>query len=259
MGQFWSTQPETTADAPVQQPEVTHKFTISARQKIDIILSSWTKKIVIDPVPRAIQKIIIDLYLYQERFEQQPNYKSMPNQYDILFKVILIGNYGVGKTSFIRRWEQGKFDRHYTDEMRFIFSSKKVKYKHKCIKIQIWDTCSMEKYRAITKSFYRDTTGIILCYDITDKQSLVDIKKWAKQCDMYATDELLRVLVGLKSDLDHDRECDALDVSNMANELGIEHFEASSKDDINVKVVMDFVTENIVDYIQRRENYPFCD
>ena len=221
-----------------------------------MILSVWIRQTKLTSVPMDILQIIINLYLYQPRFDECKRMicndkKTNKLPYDFLLKFLLIGNNGVGKTSFLYTWNTGQFNMRCSkdDLNRPDLTIQDIHYKQKMIRIQLWNTPkAMSRYRSIKSAYYRGAHVVIICYDITDKQSLHDTLEWGKECDTYAVKCTSKWLVGLKSDLKSERACDKRDVRKIANKLGVEHFEVSSKDGINVNNVIEEMAKHIVDF-----------
>lgn len=131
-----------------------------------------------------------------------------PDEPNMTFKLILIGDYGVGKTSLIQKFAVNNFSQEYISTKASTFETKYIENKKgEIIKIVLWDTAGQEKYRSISKNFFQDAQAIIMVYDITDKQSLESIVEfWFKELNKYREDDVLFYLVGNKCDLDEQRE-----------------------------------------------------
>eukprot|EP00005_Dracoamoeba_jomungandri_P005523 CAMPEP_0174260734 /NCGR_PEP_ID=MMETSP0439-20130205/10405_1 /TAXON_ID=0 /ORGANISM="Stereomyxa ramosa, Strain Chinc5" /LENGTH=161 /DNA_ID=CAMNT_0015345047 /DNA_START=164 /DNA_END=646 /DNA_ORIENTATION=+ len=100
--------------------------------------------------------------------------------------------------------------------------------------LQLWDTAGQEQYRTITQSYYRGSHGVVLAYDITNKQSFTNLSHWFKEVSSYARKDIKCVLVGCKSDMDEYREVSTEEAKELADKRGFPFFETSSKDDENV-------------------------
>jgi Ras-related protein Rab-1A len=105
----------------------------------------------------------------------------------------------------------------------------------KTIKLQIWDTAGPERFRTITSSYYRGAHGIIVVYDVTDLESYNNVKQWLHEIDRYACENVNKLLVGNKSDLQGKRAVETKDASEFADSLGIEFLETSAKNATNVE------------------------
>ncbi|CAN0079562.1 unnamed protein product, partial [Ectocarpus sp. 13 AM-2016] len=105
----------------------------------------------------------------------------------------------------------------------------------KRIKLQIWDTAGQERFRTITTSYFRGAQGILLVYDVTDKKSFNSIRNWVAQIQQHADVAVNKILIGNKCDMDEDREVSREEGAQLAAEYGIQFFETSAKNDINVE------------------------
>ncbi|KAG7335058.1 hypothetical protein KOW79_001654 [Hemibagrus wyckioides] len=185
------------------------------------------------------------------RLLQQPSQKDAADQnFDYMFKLLIIGNSSVGKTSFLFRYADDSFTSAFVSTVGIDFKVKTVFRNNKRIKLQIWDTAGQERYRTITTAYYRGAMGFLLMYDITNQDSFNAVQDWATQIKTYSWDNAQVILVGNKCDLEDDRLIPTEDSQRLADELGFQFFEASAKDNINVKQVF----ERLVDVICEKMN-----
>ncbi|KAK2833922.1 hypothetical protein Q5P01_017811 [Channa striata] len=185
------------------------------------------------------------------RLQQQPSQKDAADQnFDYMFKLLIIGNSSVGKTSFLFRYADDSFTSAFVSTVGIDFKVKTVFRNDKRIKLQIWDTAGQERYRTITTAYYRGAMGFLLMYDITNQDSFNAVQDWATQIKTYSWDNAQVILVGNKCDLEDDRLVPTEDGQRLAEELGFQFFEASAKDNINVKQVF----ERLVDVICEKMN-----
>ncbi|KAK4302129.1 hypothetical protein Pmani_025737 [Petrolisthes manimaculis] len=119
--------------------------------------------------------------------------------YKFLFKVVLIGNAGVGKTCLVRRFTQGLFPPGQGATIGVDFMIKTVEIEGEKIKLQIWDTAGQERFRSITQSYYRSAHALILVYDISSQPTFDCLPDWLREIEQYASCKVLRVLVGQQS------------------------------------------------------------
>ncbi|KAK2509647.1 hypothetical protein MC885_007458, partial [Smutsia gigantea] len=125
--------------------------------------------------------------------------------FDYMFKLLLIGNSSVGKTSFLFRYADDSFTPAFVSTVGIDFKVKTV-YRHdKRIKLQIWDTAGQERYRTITTAYYRGAMGFLLMYDVTNQESFTAVQDWATQIKTYSWDNAQVILVGNKCDLEDER------------------------------------------------------
>ncbi|XP_028312601.1 RAB3D, member RAS oncogene family, a [Gouania willdenowi] len=170
--------------------------------------------------------------------------------FDYMFKLLIIGNSSVGKTSFLFRYADDSFTPAFVSTVGIDFKVKTIYRNEKRIKLQIWDTAGQERYRTITTAYYRGAMGFLLMYDITSQDSFCAVQDWATQIKTYSWDNAQVVLVGNKLDLEEDRQVPTENGQRVAKELGFQFFEASAKDNINIKQVFD----KVVDVICERMN-----
>ncbi|XP_051744066.1 RAB3D, member RAS oncogene family, b isoform X1 [Ctenopharyngodon idella] len=167
--------------------------------------------------------------------------------FDYMFKLLIIGNSSVGKTSFLFRYADDSFTSAFVSTVGIDFKVKTVFRNNKRIKLQIWDTAGQERYRTITTAYYRGAMGFLLMYDITNQDSFNAVQDWATQIKTYSWDNAQVILVGNKCDLEDDRLVPTEDSQRLAHELGFQFFEASAKDNINVKQVFECLVDVICD------------
>ena len=145
-----------------------------------------------------------------------------------VFKILTIGDGGVGKTSILRRYVENKFLKHHLSTIGIDFLSKTLKIKDKEIKLKIWDTAGQERYRQITSHIYKDADGIILVFDVTSEESFNQITDWMEQIkNNVSKEEINLILIGNKCDL-ADRMVEKERGEEMAKKLKIKYFETSA-------------------------------
>lgn len=154
------------------------------------------------------------------------------NDYDYLFKIILIGDSGVGKSCILIRFSDDKYRETYISTIGVDFKIKTIEHDHKIIKLQIWDTAGQERFRNITSSYYRGSHGIIIVFDLTDKESFENIQDWIREINKYAFEGVSKIIVGNKSDL-YDRRM-VYNGSGYAKSLNIPYIETSAKNADNI-------------------------
>lgn len=169
----------------------------------------------------------------------------MNPEYDYLFKLLLIGDSGVGKSCLLLRFADDSYLESYISTIGVDFKIRTVEQDGKTIKLQIWDTAGQERFRTITSSYYRGAHGIIIVYDITDQESFNNVKQWLSEIDRYASDNVNKLLVGNKSDLTSQRAVPYETAKAFADEVGIPFLEASAKDATNVEQAFLTMTSEI--------------
>ena len=127
---------------------------------------------------------------------------QIDSNFELQIKILLIGDSGVGKTNFIHRFTEGKFNPLYVTTVGLDFKSKIIQLPKlkKIVKLQIWDTAGQERYMAINKNLFQKVEGIIIMYDLSNRNSFENINKWLNMA-MQATSNKTMMLVGNKLDL----------------------------------------------------------
>lgn len=159
----------------------------------------------------------------------------MNPEYDYLFKLLLIGDSGVGKSCLLLRFADDTYTESYISTIGVDFKIRTVELESKVIKLQIWDTAGQERFRTITSSYYRGAHGIIVVYDVTDQDSFNNVKTWLNEIDRYASENVNKLLVGNKCDLTGKKVVDFQTAKAFADELGIPFLETSAKNATNVE------------------------
>ncbi|KAK4820272.1 hypothetical protein QYF61_022842 [Mycteria americana] len=172
--------------------------------------------------------------------------------FDYMFKLLIIGNSSVGKTSFLFRYADDTFTSAFVSTVGIDFKVKTVYRNDKRVKLQIWqydsfyfcvagykDTAGQERYRTITTAYYRGAMGFILMYDITSEDSFNAVQDWATQIKTYSWDNAQVILVGNKCDMEDERIIPVEKGKHLADQLGFDYFEASAKENINVWICSD--------------------
>jgi len=159
----------------------------------------------------------------------------MQAEYDYLFKLLLIGDSGVGKSCLLLRFADDTYTESYISTIGVDFKIRTIDLDGKTIKLQIWDTAGQERFRTITSSYYRGAHGIIVVYDTTDLESFNNVKQWLHEIDRYASDNVNKLLVGNKSDLTTKRAVSFEQAKEFADSLGIDFVETSAKNSSNVE------------------------
>ncbi|KAH9300567.1 hypothetical protein KI387_012150, partial [Taxus chinensis] len=154
---------------------------------------------------------------------------------DYLFKLLLIGDSGVGKSCLLLRFADDSYLESYISTIGVDFKIRTVEQDGKTIKLQIWDTAGQERFRTITSSYYRGAHGIIVVYDVTDLESFNNVKQWLNEIDRYASENVNKLLVGNKCDLTANRAVEYETAKAFADEIGIPFLETSAKNATNVE------------------------
>lgn len=156
-------------------------------------------------------------------------------EYDYLFKLLLIGDSGVGKSCLLLRFADHTYTESYISTIGVDFKIRTIELDGKTIKLQIWDTAGQERFRTITSSYYRGAHGIIVVYDVTDSESFNNVKTWLNEIDRYACENVNKLLVGNKSDLVNKKAVNYDTAKAFADKLSIPFLETSAKSALNVE------------------------
>eukprot|EP01095_Lingulamoeba_sp_RSL-Kostka_P005503 TRINITY_DN1683_c0_g1_i1.p1 TRINITY_DN1683_c0_g1~~TRINITY_DN1683_c0_g1_i1.p1 ORF type:complete len:207 (-),score=73.36 TRINITY_DN1683_c0_g1_i1:262-882(-) len=168
--------------------------------------------------------------------------------FDILFKLLLIGDSGVGKSCILVRFVDDEFEEDQVCTIGVDFKVKMINMQGKKINLTIWDTAGQEKFRSLTSSYYRGTNGIILVYDVTKKESFDNIEMWLGEVEMYTnTIEPVKLLVGNKVDKESDREVSVNQGEELAKEKGMVFIETSAKTKKGIKQAFQEIVQQIID------------
>lgn len=165
--------------------------------------------------------------------------------YDFLFKIVLIGDTGVGKTCLLQRYRKNDFSFDTKQTIGVEFATKELTVKGKAVKAQIWDTAGQERYRAITKAYYRGAVGALVVYDITDRETFDNLQRWISEVQGNANANIKLMLVGNKSDLSSERAVQIDEGKSFAEQHGLAFIEASAKSGDTVNEAFEQVIEEI--------------
>ncbi|KXJ68675.1 ras-related protein Rab-35 [Aedes albopictus] len=169
----------------------------------------------------------------------------MAREYDHLFKLLIIGDSGVGKSSLLIRFSDNTFSGSYITTIGVDFKIRTVVINGERVKLQIWDTAGQERFRTITNTYYRGTHGVIVVYDVTNGESFANVKRWLQEIESNC-DVVNKVLVGNKNDDPARKVVITEDAQRFANQMDIQLFETSAKDNINVEEMFLAITEQVL-------------
>lgn len=174
----------------------------------------------------------------------------MENDYKYLFKVIIIGNSGVGKTCFLKRYTDDTFQSDYISTIGVDFKIKTFLIENEVVKLQIWDTAGQERFSAITKSYYRGAHGIIVIFDLSNENSFKSLEGWFKKIGENASSACEVVLLGSKVDLKEEISVDDQKIEKFLEDKKIQRerfYKVSAKEDIKVKDVFEDLAKLLVE------------
>ncbi|EAU81885.1 GTPase [Coprinopsis cinerea okayama7 len=167
------------------------------------------------------------------------------SNYDYLFKVVLIGDSGVGKSNLLSRFTRNEFNLESKSTIGVEFATRSINVDGKTVKAQIWDTAGQERYRAITSAYYRGAVGALLVYDIAKHATYVNVTRWLKELRDHADSNIVIMLVGNKSDLKHLRAVPTDEAKAFATENGLSFIETSALDASNVESAFQTILTDI--------------
>lgn len=159
----------------------------------------------------------------------------MAKTYDHLFKLLLIGDSGVGKTCVLFRFSEDAFNSTFISTIGIDFKIRTIELEGKKIKLQIWDTAGQERFRTITTAYYRGAMGIMLVYDITSEKSFDNIRNWIRNIEEHAATDVQRMVLGNKCDMEDKRQVQKDQGEQLAKEYNIKFMETSAKTAQNVE------------------------
>eukprot|EP01138_Halocafeteria_seosinensis_P005980 gb/GECG01006112.1/.p1 GENE.gb/GECG01006112.1/~~gb/GECG01006112.1/.p1 ORF type:complete len:214 (+),score=26.11 gb/GECG01006112.1/:1-642(+) len=155
---------------------------------------------------------------------------SREDDHDYLFKIVLIGDSGVGKSNLLSRFTRNEFNLESKATIGVEFATKTVEIDGKIIKAQIWDTAGQERYRAITSAYYRGAVGALLVYDISNHETFRNVERWLRELRDHADLKIVIMLVGNKSDLRHQRAVPTDEALEFAEKHDLAFIETSALD-----------------------------
>jgi len=167
------------------------------------------------------------------------------SNYDYLFKVVLIGDSGVGKSNLLSRFTRNEFNLDSKSTIGVEFATRSISVDAKTVKAQIWDTAGQERYRAITSAYYRGAVGALLVYDIAKHTTYTNVTRWLKELRDHADSNIVIMLVGNKSDLKHLRAVPTEEARTFSSDNGLSFIETSALDASNVEAAFQTILTDI--------------
>lgn len=171
---------------------------------------------------------------------------TIDTEYDYLFKIIVIGDSGIGKSSILFRFADDIYNDNYISTIGVDFKIKTIYINGKMIKLQIWDTAGQERFRTITTSYYRGAHIIFLCYDITDRQTFLNLDMWNNEIKKFSNPNVKVVLCGTKMDLIYYRQVSREEGHSYADKYGYEFYETSAKNNKNIDELFEKTSERLL-------------
>ncbi|KAI3809080.1 hypothetical protein L1987_25048 [Smallanthus sonchifolius] len=174
------------------------------------------------------------------------------HEYDYLFKIVLIGDSGVGKSNILSRFTRNEFCLESKSTIGVEFATRTLQVEGKTVKAQIWDTAGQERYRAITSAYYRGAVGALLVYDITKRQSFENVTRWLRELRDHADANIVLMLAGNKCDLNHLRAIPEHEAQGLAEKEGLSFLETSALDAHNVEKAFQSILLDIYHVISKK-------
>jgi Ras-related protein Rab-1A len=159
---------------------------------------------------------------------------SQKKDYDYLFKIVIIGDSGVGKSCLLLRFADDSFTDTYISTIGVDFRFRSVNIDGKIVKLQIWDTAGQERFKTITSAYYRGANCVIVCYDISNRETFEHVEEWLAELNKVGNDDIVKMIVGNKADQEYEKKVTTEEGENLALKNGCEFIEVSAKTAINV-------------------------
>ncbi|KAL0442707.1 UNVERIFIED_CONTAM: Ras-related protein RABA1f [Sesamum latifolium] len=172
--------------------------------------------------------------------------------YDYLFKVVLIGDSGVGKSNLLSRFTKNEFSQESKSTIGVEFATRSIQVDDKVVKAQIWDTAGQERYRAITSAYYRGAVGALLVYDVTRNVTFQNVERWLKELRGHTDANIVIMLVGNKADLRHLRAVPTQEAKDFAEREKTFFMETSALEALNVDQAFTEVLTQIYHVVSRK-------
>jgi len=170
---------------------------------------------------------------------------SEEDTYDLLYKIIIVGDTCVRKSNILSRYIKNVFREDSKSTVGVELGNKLLKVKGTNTKLQIWDTAGQERYRSITSSYYKGSHGCFIVYDITNEPSFESVEKWFEQVQKEGSKDVSIILVGNKCDLENERKVPKEKGEEKAKQLNIPFFETSALSNIKIEDIFTVIAENI--------------
>ena len=172
----------------------------------------------------------------------------MEKEYDYIFKVLLVGNSVVGKSSLILRYVDQIWNDVFVPTIGVDFKVKSLEIENKSIKLQIWDTAGQERFRNVISSYFKGAHGILLIFDITSRDSFKELENWLAEVEKNASTQILKILIGNKCDLEEEREISKDEGEAFAMRNGMQYIETSAKINTNVNEAFENLAKKMIEY-----------
>ena len=164
---------------------------------------------------------------------------------DYIFKILIIGDSSVGKSNLLLRFSENTFQETFLPTIGVDFKIKTLTIEGKSIKLNIWDTAGQERFKTITAAYYKGAHGILIVFDLTDKESFNHVNNWLKEIKTNTGTNLTKVLIGNKSDMEAERKIHEEEARVFAESKGMTYIETSAKTNVNVEEAFVTLTNKV--------------
>ena len=171
---------------------------------------------------------------------------STDQTYELLFKILLAGNTSVGKSSIFLRFVDNIWNDAFVPTIGVDFKIKTLNINYKNVKLQIWDTAGQERFKNITASYYRGGNGVLVVYDITERESFENLNSWLIEIEKNANKNVYKLLIGNKCDLEDKRKVTYQEGKDFAESNGMKFMETSAKTASKVQEAFELLTNEII-------------
>ena len=173
--------------------------------------------------------------------------KYSSKHYDDLFKLVIIGDSGVGKSCILLRFADDTFTDNYYSTIGVDFRFKCVEIGERKCKLQIWDTAGQERFKTVTSAYYRGADGIIIVFDQTDRESFNNVQNWIEDISKYSTEEPAKIIIANKDDIANEKKIvKSEDISELEKKTGLEVIKTSAKTGENIDYAFKKLTQKLL-------------
>ena len=190
----------------------------------------------------------------EEENKTNLNNNSSTYDYEYLFKILLIGNSNVGKSSLFLRFVDEIWKENFVPTIGVDFKIKSIKIDNKIIKLQIWDTAGQERFRSILSSYYKGANGILLLYDITNVNSFKNLSNWLIDIEKNSSKDVKKILIGNKCDLNELRKIPINKGKEFADTYNMKFIETSAKNNVNINECFNILGKELINNIDLKSN-----
>ena len=182
------------------------------------------------------------------------NNNSSTNDYEYLFKILLVGNSNVGKSSLFLRFVDEIWKENFVPTIGVDFKIKSIKIDNKTIKLQIWDTAGQERFRSLLSSYFKGANGILLLYDITNVNSFKSLSNWLIEIEKNSSKNVKKILIGNKCDLNDLRKIPINKGKEFADTYNMKFIETSAKNNVNINECFNILGKELINNIDLKSN-----